>query len=322
MLGLPDAEEFLDSPGESWVGPGPPRDRVGSPEPGGEYLVRALAAFRAGHEFRGQVASRGPVRKLIGTAEVLSFADVIAEQDGRPDVVPVGDGAAPQAVPMPYLPAGRIAAYAEHRRLAEIGDQHPVAIPPDRIRAAAALAHDLAPDHPPLLQTVLGGKPGEFEKVRDTMATRLSEWARVAAENHIRLAVKAHAMNACDTPARLLWLIDKVNNPALTAIYDYGHFQLAGLSIEETMDAMLQRSAFITVKDSKRVDGKPQFLLPGDGSVDYTRYFTKVKNMGWKGWVLVEVTRQLQTQPGYDPVEAARRSYAHLAPILKNLGLR
>lgn len=193
---------------------------------------------------------------------------------------------------------------------------------PDRIRAAAALAHDLAPDHPPLLQTVLGGKPGEFEKVRDTMATRLSEWARVAAENHIRLAVKAHAMNACDTPARLLWLIDKVNNPALTAIYDYGHFQLAGLSIEETMDAMLQRSAFITVKDSKRVDGKPQFLLPGDGSVDYTRYFTKVKNMGWKGWVLVEVTRQLQTQPGYDPVEAARRSYAHLAPILKNLGLR
>ncbi len=193
---------------------------------------------------------------------------------------------------------------------------------PDRIRAAAALAHDIAPDHPPLLQTVLGGKPGEFEKVRDTMATRLGEWARVAAESRIRLAVKAHAMNACDTPEKLLWLIDKVSNPALTAVYDYGHFQLAGLTIEQTMGAMLPRSAFITVKDSKRVDGKPQFLLPGDGSIDYTHYFAVVKNMGWKGWVLVEVTRQLQTQPGYDPVQAARRSYAHLAPVLNNLGLR
>jgi sugar phosphate isomerase/epimerase len=197
-----------------------------------------------------------------------------------------------------------------------------LAATPDRIRAAAALAHDIAPDHPPLLQTVLGGKVGEFEKIRGTMAARLGEWARVAAESHIRLAVKAHAMNACDTPERLLWLIDKVSNPALTAIYDYGHFQLAGLSIEETMDTMLRRSAFITVKDSKVVNGKPQFLLPGDGNIDYTRYFTKTKAMGWTGWVLVEVTRQLQTQPGYDPLEAARRSYAHLAPILKNLGLR
>jgi sugar phosphate isomerase/epimerase len=193
---------------------------------------------------------------------------------------------------------------------------------PDRIRAAAGLAHDIAPESPPLLQTVLGGKPGEFEKVRDAMAIRLGEWARVAGDNGIRLAVKAHAMNACDTPEKLLRLLDRVNSPALTGIYDYGHFELAGLSIEESMDALLRRSAFITVKDSKLVDGKPQFLLPGEGDIDYSRYFTKVKKMGWKGWVLVEVTRQLQTQPGYDPIGAAKRSYAHLAPILKTLGLR
>jgi sugar phosphate isomerase/epimerase len=197
-----------------------------------------------------------------------------------------------------------------------------LAATPDRIRAAASLAHDLAPNNPPLLQTVLGGRPGDFENVRQTMASRLGEWARVAQENHIRLAVKAHAGSACDTPDKLLWLVDRVSNPALAIIYDYGHFEFAGLGIEQTMNAMLPRTAFITVKDSKRVDGKPQFLLPGDGSIDYTRYFTKVKQLGWKGWVLVEVTRQLQTLPGFDPVEAARHSYANLAPVLKNLGLR
>jgi sugar phosphate isomerase/epimerase len=193
---------------------------------------------------------------------------------------------------------------------------------PDRIRAAAELAHDLDPKNPPLVQTVLGGRAGDWDKVKDVMVPRLAEWAKIAGENHIGLAVKAHAMNACDTPQRLLWLLDQLNNPALKAIYDYGHFQLANLSIEESMDALLPRSAFITVKDSKVVDGKPRFLLPGDGSIDYTRYFQKVKSLSWKGWVLVEVTRQLQTEPGYQPDVAARRSYSHLAPILSRLGMR
>jgi len=193
---------------------------------------------------------------------------------------------------------------------------------PDRIRAAAELAHDLDPSHPPILETVLGGRPGEWEKVRDAMAARLAAWARAAGENRIRLAVKAHAMQTADTPAKLLWLLDKVNHPALTGIYDYGHFQLAGLGIEESMDALLSRSAFLTLKDSKLENGKPQFLLPGDGNIDYTRYFRKVKEMQWRGWALVEVTRQLQTQSGYDPEQAARRSYAYLVPVLKNLGLR
>jgi sugar phosphate isomerase/epimerase len=193
---------------------------------------------------------------------------------------------------------------------------------PARIRAAAALAHDLAPKNPPMLQTVLGGRMAEWETMRGTMAERLAEWARIAGDSGIRLAVKAHALNACDTPAKLVWLLDQVKHPALTAIYDYGHFELAGLGIEESMDALLPRSAFITVKDSKMVNGKPQFLLPGDGDVDYARYFRKVKAMAWSGWVLVEITRQLQTLPVYDPELAARRSYNHLAPVLKSLGLR
>ena len=193
---------------------------------------------------------------------------------------------------------------------------------PTRIRAAAELGHDVAPSNPPILQTVLGGRAGDWDRIKDTMASRLTDWSRIAAENHIRLAVKAHAMSACDTPDKLVWLLDRVRHPALTAIYDYGHFQPVGLGIEETMDAVLPRAAFITVKDSKMVDGKPRFLLPGDGTVDYTRYFRKVKSMGWKGWVLVEVTRQLQTEPGFNPEAAARRSYQNLAPVLTKLGLR
>jgi len=191
-----------------------------------------------------------------------------------------------------------------------------------RIVEVAALAHDIAPGHPPILQTVLGGKPGEWESAKERMADRLSAWGAAAAQAKVRLAVKAHAFQVVDTPEKLLWLLGRAASPALSAIYDYGHFEARGLEIEPTMDQLLGRSSFITVKDSRTTGGKIEYLLPGDGKVDYGRYFAKVRQMGWRGWVLVEVTRQLQTAPGYDGRAAAVRAYGSMSAALKKAGLR
>ena len=192
----------------------------------------------------------------------------------------------------------------------------------DRIRVAAALAHDIAPKSPSILQSVLGGKPAEWEQVKEKMAARLADWARVAGESRMPLAVKSHIGSASNTPEKLVWLLDRVKHPSLTAIYDYSHFQLLGLDLKTTIDTLLARSSFITVKDGRMVDGNPQFLLPGDGTIDYRRYFSILKEKSYQGWMLVEISRQLQTQPGYDPIAAARRSYAALAGPLKEAGLR
>jgi sugar phosphate isomerase/epimerase len=154
------------------------------------------------------------------------------------------------------------------------------------------------------------------------MAARLADWARVAHQNRIALAVKSHIGSASNTPEKLVWLLDQVKNPALSAIYDYSHFQLLDLDLKTTLETLLPRSSFLTVKDGRMVNGSPRFLLPGDGTIDYRRYFAILKEKGYKGWMLVEISRQLQTQPGYDPILAARRSYAHLAPLLEKAGLR
>ena len=192
----------------------------------------------------------------------------------------------------------------------------------DRIRMAAALAHDIAPKSPPILQTVLGGKPAEWEQVKQQMAARLADWARVAAETKLRLAVKSHIGSASNTPEKLIWLLDQVKNPALSGIYDYGHFQLLDLPLRGTLETLLPRSSFLTVKDGRMVNGAVQFLLPGDGTIDYREYFSILAKKRYRGWMLVEISRQLQTQPGYDPVAAARRSYSNLAGLLKDAGLR
>lgn len=192
----------------------------------------------------------------------------------------------------------------------------------DRIRAAAAVAHDVAAKDPPLLQTVLGGKPPDWESVKEQMVSRLTEWATVAEASSIRLAVKAHVGSACHTPEKLIWLLDRVHHPFVRGIYDYSHFQLLGLDLEKSLTALLPKCAFVTVKDSRSADGRPQFLLPGDGTMDYARYFSLLASLRYEGWMLVEVSRQLQVAPGYDANFAAERSYRFLAPRLRDSKLR
>ena len=92
--------------------------------------------------------------------------------------------------------------------------------------------------------------------------------------------------------------------------------------MEKSLELLLPRCNFVTVKDGKRVNGAPQFLLPGEGTIDYKRYCAKLREMSWSGWMLVEISRQLQVIPGYEPIQATRKSYAHLAPILNAAGLR
>jgi len=192
----------------------------------------------------------------------------------------------------------------------------------ERIRRAAGLGHDISPEKPPILQSVLGGKPSEWEATKQKMASRLTDWAGTAKKCGIQIAVKSHIGSASDTPEKLIWLLDQVKSPALSAIYDYGHFQLLDLDLGNTLNVLLPRASFITVKDGRMVDGKPHFLLPGDGTIDYRKYFKLLDANHYSGWMLVEVSRQLQTQPNYDPVVAAKTSYRNLAPLLKAAGLR
>ncbi len=182
----------------------------------------------------------------------------------------------------------------------------------DRIARAADLGRDVSPKKIPILQTVLGGKVGEWEQIKDRMAHRLIEWGQAAAKSRIRVAVKAHIGSACDTPDKLIWLLHKVKQPNIGGIYDFGHFDLLDLPLEATLRQLLPYCDFITVKDGRMVDGKPRFMLPGEGRIDYKRYFALLKELKFKGWILAEISRQLQTQPAYDGIAAAKRSFQFL----------
>ncbi|MEZ5351409.1 MAG: sugar phosphate isomerase/epimerase [Bryobacteraceae bacterium] len=188
-----------------------------------------------------------------------------------------------------------------------------------RIEEAARLFRDLSPRTAPLLETVLGGKPDQWEQLRETMVERLEDWARAAARLRIVIAIKAHVAGAVNQPSRLLWLLQRVNSRWIRAAYDYSHFQLIGLDLTRTIADLAASTVFVHVKDADGDATKFRFLLPGDGRTDYHEYFRLLAANNYRGWIVPEVSAQLQRAPGYDGVDAARRCYRHLAPILTEI---
>jgi len=191
-----------------------------------------------------------------------------------------------------------------------------------RLDAAAELGHDLSPDAPPLIETILGGRPGEWDKRRRTFAQRLGDYANVAEKRRVVLCIKPHRSGAMNLPEQAIQLLNDVKSERVQAAYDYSHYEHRDLTLEATLRTLLARTRFIHVKDCRLDNGRAAFLLPGDGQTDYAAYFRQLRTASWQGCVCVEVSGMLQNQARYDPLAAARRSYGNLAPAFAKAGLQ
>jgi sugar phosphate isomerase/epimerase len=100
-------------------------------------------------------------------------------------------------------------------------------------------------------------------------------------------------------------IMERLHSPSLGINFDISHFAVAGYPRPETI-AALARYAFHThVKDGRLVDGKVQFLLPGEGDFDYPTYFREMAQAGYTGCITAEVSAQIFNLPDYDPWGAA-----------------
>lgn len=192
----------------------------------------------------------------------------------------------------------------------------------DRLKDTAELGHALAPKCNPVIETTLGGKPAQWKDVKNLMVDRLGAWADVAKDAKTVIAIKAHVGGALHTPEDALWLVRQVNNPWIKLTYDFSHFQLRGYKLEDSLRMMIGRTRFIHIKDTSGTAEKFHFLLPGEGNIDYEDYFTLLKEYNYHDPVIVEVSGQIWNKPGYDPVAAAKKCYAKIAPIFDKVGVR
>lgn len=192
----------------------------------------------------------------------------------------------------------------------------------EKLRQAAYLGRDLQPDEPPLVETVLGGKRGEWEERRERMAERLKDWARLAVNERMTIALKAHVSGAVHLPEQAVWLVKRAGTRRVRLVYDYSHFQLQGLSLESSLETMAPYTAFVHVKDAAGDADHPRFLLPGEGGVDYEKLARLLVAQGYGGSVTVEVSSQIQRRDDYHPLGAAIDSYDLLEAAFESAGVR
>lgn len=182
----------------------------------------------------------------------------------------------------------------------------------DRLRRVTELAHDLAADRPPLIQTVLGG--GKWDEKKNLFRDRLGGWLTVAREGKVVLAIKPHRGGAMSRPEEATWLIQQLKDSSLRMVYDYSHYAFRDMPLEATVRTALLYTAHIAVKDAVQKGERVEFLLPGEGGVfDYAKLLKLFYDGGYRGDVCCEVSSMVSGKPGYDPMAAATMCYRNMA---------
>jgi len=192
----------------------------------------------------------------------------------------------------------------------------------EKLKLAVELAHDLAPDKPPIVQSIVGGSTASWDQMKGQLVEQLSEWAMVGEASKTVICFKPHAAHIVHTPQRALWVHQQVGSDWLKIVYDFSHFSLEGLALATSLKTLLPFTSYVQVKDSRGTPKKHQYLLPGDGRTDYVELLTVLKDARYDGFVNVEVSSMIHRQPGYQPIPTAKLCYERLAPLFDKVGIQ
>ncbi|MBM83668.1 MAG: hypothetical protein CMJ78_24175 [Planctomycetaceae bacterium] len=191
----------------------------------------------------------------------------------------------------------------------------------ERLKGVIEMAYDLSPDDPPLIQTVFGGR--DWEKRKNMFLDRLGDWAELGEKNKIVFAIKPHRGGALSKPSEAVWLIGQLKNtPWVRMVYDYSHYAFRDMPMDDTIKTALPITAHIAAKDTIMKDGRTQFVLPGEsGNFDFKSLLQQFHKGGYRGDISCEVSGQVWSQKGYDPIAAAKTCYKNMSAYFQSAGV-
>lgn len=185
----------------------------------------------------------------------------------------------------------------------------------ERLHQIFTLASDLEIARP-IVTSTLGGRIDDWEERRDRLVRCISDWATVAAEYDGIFGFEPHVGGIIHTPERAQWLLEAVDHPNLKLNFDYSHFELMDIPLAEALAQLIPHAVGVHVKDVQGRYPTFNFLLPGEGTLDYADYLRQLQANGYDGPITVEISGQIFNAPGYDALIAAKFSYQTLATAL------
>jgi len=189
------------------------------------------------------------------------------------------------------------------------------------VKQMLQLANDLAPDDPPMIQSVLGG--GQWAEKKNLFRDCLGSWIELAADSNVELSIKPHRGHAMSLPEQAVWLIEELDAAGkLSLVYDYSHYVFRDLKLEDTIAAALPHTGYLVVKDAVQDGAGVRFLLPGEsGQMPHARILKMFHDGGYRGEVCCEVSSQVWKAEAYDPRGATETCYRNLSQIYSAAGI-
>lgn len=230
---------------------------------------------------------------------------------------------------------------AERRRIRTLYDDHRLALcglcantplldpDPDaharnmaRFRSYLDLAAELQhPGERLTVSTTSGGKPEDWDTLKDTLVERFGEFAEYAHRAGVILGMEPHVGAALHHPDQVIWLLEQIDSPALTIHFDISHFNVQGMDMNAVVAQLAPHSLHTHVKDERGLAPNHEFLIPGEGTMDYPGYLRGMKAAGYDGHIVVEISIMVQNRPNYDPLTAAATSYEVLSQAFSEAGI-
>ena len=230
---------------------------------------------------------------------------------------------------------------AERRRIRKLYDDHGLALPGlsgntallpatpgaateemARFRGYLDLAAELQSVGERLtVSTTSGGTPEDWEMAKTVLVDRFGELAAHAQRVGVVVGVEPHVGAALHRPEQVLWLLEQVNSPALGIHFDISHFNVQDMEMEAVISQLAPRATHTHVKDERGIAPDHEFLIPGEGEMDYVRYLRAMERTGYTGHIVVEISIMVQRRPRYDALDAATRSYTVLSRAFAGAGI-
>jgi sugar phosphate isomerase/epimerase len=163
-------------------------------------------------------------------------------------------------------------------------------------------------------------------KLLDTVGTYVDYASKrdviVALEPHAPFRGKEMLVDSVETCLKLLKAIDHKN---LKVNFDQSHFSIRGWNISDAVQKLSKYIVHAHLKGSRGLYPKFEWYVPGEYPEDKDAiqdYALALKNIGYDGFMSVEVANSRRTQMLYDPKQAAKLAYDTVSSVLENLGLR
>jgi sugar phosphate isomerase/epimerase len=179
----------------------------------------------------------------------------------------------------------------------------------DHTLRSLTLARRLGAKH---ISTEPGGPIADESERESAMCTFVEVLKPVldrAADENVKLLIEPEPGLLIENLDQFLDLRSRVDHPYLGLNYDVGHFYCVNEPLGETIRRLGPLIDHVHIEDiaATRVH---RHLVPGDGAIDFTEVFTALDEIGYHGWVTIELYPFID-----DPDTAGRRAREYLLSL-------